>query len=142
MRKEIKHSGLFDRLTALEDEHRGQYTPANGKEAMYHAIRTNLGRVLNSRAGNSLSNENLGLVDFNDAQLTSNDMKINICKNIKTVIEAYEPRISAVEVTSFTDNDSPLSLHFKLVGYIKLEDQSSVVEFDLMMEKGRAWRIL
>ena len=102
------------------------------------SVRQNLSLVLNTRPGGSQSAPDLGIVDMNDAMMSSSELNLVVCQSIRDCILRFEPRISAVTVTtcvSAHEASDPLMLHFRIIADV--QEKSAVtrrVEFQLHMD--------
>jgi type VI secretion system protein len=130
---------LFDRLL-LDDQDESPDILADEIDSAVHSIKRNLGRILNIRWGGAASNPDLGVADFNDSALNSNDMAREICASIKNCIEKYEPRIRSAHVGFRPDPYRPLTLHFSIEASLIISNRADKIRIDLLMEEGRIWR--
>jgi type VI secretion system protein len=106
------------------------------------AIKSNLEVILNSRKGCSLSSPDLGLEDFNDATAGSVDMCILIAQDIKTSIEAYEPRVLVDEVEYLPHEHNPLQIHFRMSCSIRVKGTKEKAEIELLLNSNnRQFRV-
>jgi type VI secretion system lysozyme-like protein len=127
---------LFDRLLIDEEEMPLDWG-IETTDARVRSIKRNLGRILNTRAGGAASNPSLGISDFNDGVLQSNDPAKHISASIRDCILTNEPRISDVEVEHVPDPDKPLSLNFSVVASIIVAGRKEQIRVDLSMLDGR-----
>ena len=63
------------------------------------SIKRNVSNLLNTRLGEAQSAPSLGLIDFNDATLGSNDLAVQIKFAIRHCLEKYEPRLNCMEIS-------------------------------------------
>ncbi|VYT91494.1 type VI secretion system baseplate subunit TssE [Metakosakonia massiliensis] len=102
------------------------------------SIRQNLSQVLNTRPGGSQSTPALGIIDMNDAMMDSSELNLVVCQSIRDCILRYEPRISAVTVTTCANPDQssdPLTLNFRIIADVQEENAiTRRVEFQLHMD--------
>lgn len=139
--KHLLRGGLFERLSRQRNDYDGPSVYHDLEDSMLSSIKRNLNNILNTRAGNALSSVGLGVGDFNDAQSSTINLSKTVCTDIKATIEGFEPRVSNVSVAQIMERDSPLRLHFKITGDVLLKDRSKVIEFDLLLEKGRSCKV-
>jgi type VI secretion system lysozyme-like protein len=127
---------LFDRLLSDEEETPLDWS-ADPLDARVRSIKRNLARILNTRAGGAAANPELGIADFNDGVMQSNDPTRHISASIRECILANEPRISDVQVQHHPDPDKPLSLKFSVVASIPVAGSTEQIRVDLSMLDGR-----
>ncbi|WP_028022086.1 type VI secretion system baseplate subunit TssE [Enterovibrio calviensis] len=106
------------------------------------SLKVNVSNLLNARIGESLSAPDLGLIDFNDASLSSHDLALQIRRAIRRCIETYEPRIKSMEINVLPDNGSPLNLRFQISASINLGAMHSKVQIDLLLDSNRKYRVV
>jgi type VI secretion system protein len=135
-----KNAGLLDKLRGF-DEDSTVSVHRTDSEALLTSVKSNLRRLLNTRRGSANSDIEMGLADFNDAQLASRNMMSNICFEIERVISKYEYRLKDITVLPLMDNVSPLKLHFKIHATLPFSDRKEAVEFDLLIEKGSSYKL-
>ncbi|RTZ16409.1 type VI secretion system baseplate subunit TssE [Vibrio aquaticus] len=132
--------GFFERLEANSSD----YSLTQGPEAakVLASIKLNVSRVLNTREGGAQSVPSLGLIDFNDATLDTLDLSLKIKLAIQQCLNRYEPRLKNIEVRSFSDPCSPLALRFQIIAAINSDAIHDKVQFDLMLEQNRQYRVI
>jgi type VI secretion system protein len=131
-RRRAAAGSLFDRLL-IDEEDTGSPGPGDPVDAVVASIKRNLARVLNARSGGAASNPELGVVDFNDSSVRSNDMLRSIATSIRDCVERFEPRARDAEVEFFADPDAPLSLRFAVRARIMVADAAQAVRVDIQM---------
>ncbi|MBP0714317.1 type VI secretion system baseplate subunit TssE [Burkholderia sola] len=97
------------------------------------AIKRHLSWLLNARRGSSQSSPGLGLQEFNDATSNSTDLRSRICEDIRATVEAFEPRVKAVEVLPIASDD--LQLQFRLQCVASLNNIEEMLEIDLTVSR-------
>ncbi|WP_407334010.1 type VI secretion system baseplate subunit TssE [Enterovibrio sp. 27052020O] len=112
--------------------------PADVLESLKH----NVSNLLNARIGESLSAPDLGLIDFNDASLSSHDLALQIRRAIHRCIETYEPRIQNMDIHVLPDNGSPLNLRFQIIASVNLGALHRNVQIDLLLDSNRKYRVV
>ncbi|WP_227659971.1 type VI secretion system baseplate subunit TssE [Budvicia aquatica] len=125
---------LFERIRHKAD--RDDYRVTNDP---LRSIKLNLSRILNTRPGNSQSTKDIGVIDLNDATISSTELNVVICKSIKACIEKYEPRISRATVTARSNNVDPLTMLFDITAEVKHERGIDNVEFQLRLDNERRY---
>lgn len=125
---------LFERIRHKAD--RDDYRVTNDP---LRSIKLNLSRILNTRPGNSQSTKDIGVIDLNDATISSTELNVVICKSIKECIEKYEPRISRATVTARSNNVDPLTMLFDIKAEVRYEHGVDNVEFQLRLDNERRY---
>ncbi|MEN4917682.1 type VI secretion system baseplate subunit TssE [Achromobacter spanius] len=100
-----------------------------------HAIRRHLELILNSRRGCSQSSPELGLQDFNDAAIGSSDLLLQVSRDIRQSVAAFEPRVKVLGVRARPDVSEPLSLNFRLDCLVPIANEEEQVEIDLVIQR-------
>ncbi|PAV25577.1 type VI secretion protein [Tamilnaduibacter salinus] len=130
---------LFERLEAADQ-------PAGtGMTEVTHvvdSIKRHLVRLLNSHPGNSASAPTLGLVDFNDATLGTEDLNIRIRGAIRQCIERYEPRVRRVDVETLPQGPDPLQLRFQVTVHLRVDAAEDRTVIDLVLDERRYYRVV
>ncbi|WP_111498559.1 MULTISPECIES: type VI secretion system baseplate subunit TssE [Marinobacter] len=106
------------------------------------SIKRHLVRLLNAHPGNSASAPALGLVDFNDATLGTQDLNIRIRSAIRQCIEHYEPRVKRVDVKTLPDDSDPLQLRFQVTVHLRVDDVEERATIDLLLDDKRFYRVV
>lgn len=132
---------LFDRLV-IDEEELPAPTAVDPIDAALGSVKRNLGRLLNARAGGAASNPALGVVDFNDSSVRSNDMLRSIATSIRECVERFEPRVRRVEVDFYPDPDAPLVLRFNIRGEIAVIDSAQAIRIDIEMNADRHFSVM
>ena len=126
----------------LETNDRAHYLlDAPNLEDILNSIKLNLTQLLNANLGEAQSNPELGLIDFNDAASSSNDLILHLRRAIKQTIERYEPRLSNVVVGLNTDENNPLNLCFSIQAYINACALHKQVEIELLLDNSKQYRV-
>lgn len=132
--------GFFERLEANTQ----QISRIEGPVAtdVLNSIKNNIASILNTRVGGSQSAPELGLVDFNDASLSTMELSLKIKLAIQYCIRCYEPRLKEVTVRFLTNPHDPLTLKFHLTAVINSEAIHDQVEINLLLDQNRKYRVL
>ncbi|WP_221624568.1 type VI secretion system baseplate subunit TssE [Burkholderia sp. Bp8963] len=123
---------MFERLDPAVPPRRARSRRDLAAERI-QAIKQHLSWLLNTRRGCSLSSPGLGLQEFNDATSNSIDLRFRICEDICATVEAFEPRVKAVEVKPIARND--LQLQFRLQCLVSLNNIEERLEIDLIVSR-------
>lgn len=127
--QKYQQQSLFDRINAESD-------PDNYRldKTRLDSIKFNLSRILNSRPGGCQSAKSMGVVDLNDATMSSSEIKAEICREIKNCIEKYEPRIIQVSVVALANNSDLLTMQFEILAVVKDEFGTENIEFRIYFD--------
>lgn len=106
------------------------------------SIKRHLVRLLNAHPGNSASAPALGLVDFNDATLGTQDLNIRIRSAIRQCIEQYEPRVKRVDVVAMPQGADPLQLRFQVTVHLRVNSFEDRTTIDLLLDDRRYYRVV
>ncbi len=92
-------------------------------------------RILNTKAGSVLIDENYGLSDFtNLASSFASESVRDLQEEISSQIMKYEPRIKDVRVDFVEQREDVLSLRFKISGRFDLESRNTPVVFESVVQ--------
>ncbi|PYE85284.1 type VI secretion system baseplate subunit TssE [Phyllobacterium leguminum] len=139
-RSRVAAGSLFDRL--LLDEEELEVSPsADATDSLLRSIQRNLERILNTHAGGAAANPQVGVTDFNDGTISSNDVSKHITASIDYCIRTFEPRIGDVRVEHAPDPSQPLQLRFTIVASIKVASTNEQIRIDMAMRDGRFHQI-
>ncbi|MDC0662897.1 type VI secretion system baseplate subunit TssE [Marinobacter sp. SS21] len=130
---------LFERLEQAADP------TGQGVGEVTHvveSIKRHLVRLLNAHPGNSASAPDLGLLDFNDATLGTQDLNIRIRSAIRHCIERFEPRVSRVDVVALPQGPDPLQLRFQVTVYLRVGSVDEKTTIDLLLDDKRYYRVV
>lgn len=131
---------FFQRLEA--DAPKRSVTQGPDTDEVLQSLKRNVTNLLNARMGESLSAPELGLIDFNDASLSSHDLALQIRRAIRRCIETYEPRIKSMEIHVLPDNGSPLNLRFQVTASINAGALHRNVQIELLLDSNRKYRVV
>jgi type VI secretion system protein len=106
------------------------------------SIKRHLVRLLNTHPGNSASAPALGLVDFNDATLGTQDLNIRIRSAIRQCIENYEPRVQRVDVVALPQGPDPMQLRFQVTVHLRVNSSQDRTTIDLLLDDRRYYRVV
>lgn len=132
---------LFERIQEGDEAKRSR-SPEYLTESLVNSIKRHLNNVLNSRPGGCQSTIELGVIDLNDATMTTRDLKNTIQASIGTCIQSYEPRLSNVAVTPVATGNDPLELRFKISADLYLESEKHIVAFDLLLDGSQYYQLV
>lgn len=130
---------FFERL----DQHESEVVMDgdSDSELIVNSVKRNIAQLLNSRKGESLSAPQIGLMDFNDANLGSRELGEKISKSINNCLEQYEPRVSNVRASWRYNQDDPLGLRFNVLVKLDTSGFSDTVELDLLLDNNKHYRV-
>ena len=116
------------RRTEADPDHRGVVDP----NQIAASIMVHLQKILNTRQGSALIDDDYGVPDFTDlAASFSTETVRELVRAIKDVVHKYEPRLSSVKIEVNPAGKDVLELHFKLEGKLKMDDHQ---EMDVSFE--------
>jgi type VI secretion system protein len=131
--------GFFERLG--NNTKSVSLTGVPSAEEVLQSIKHNVSNILNSRVNSSQSAPDLGLVDFNDATLETVDLSVRIKLDIQRCLERYEPRLQDIAVNTEQDIFDPLTLRFHVIASINSEVLHEKIQFNLLLEQNRKYRV-
>lgn len=120
-----RYGSLFERLNSTPGHHAGQPQQAS----VMASVASHLAKMLSTRAGSVQTLPDYGLPDLNDMRLSLHDALSQARGAIERFIEAYEPRLSNVRVTSLPRDQDHLSLTFRIDGLLEVEGDKRPVHF-------------
>ncbi|AEH34966.1 type VI secretion system baseplate subunit TssE [Vibrio anguillarum] len=131
--------GFFERLEAGTKPM--SLTQGPNAWDVLQSIKRNVSNILNTRMGEAQSAPTLGLVDFNDATLETLDLSLRIKLAIQSCLDVYEPRLRNIVIRSESDVFSPLMLRFHIVAEINSDALHEKVQFNLLLDQNRKYRV-
>lgn len=112
------------------------------KEALLCSIQNNLRNVLNTRSGSCHGSPELGIIDFNDDALASQNLRAVTAKVIRECILRYEPRIADIAVTAGAQDEyAPLELRFHIVAHMDFHGSRDILEFNILLDNHQHWSV-
>ena len=88
---------------------------AMSPEEVLKSVTRYVTKILNTRKGSTVIDDNFGIPDFTSAGLSfSKEDMPRVEKEISAFIERCEPRLHHVQVQFLPDNDAPLQMVFSL----------------------------
>lgn len=137
--KSNSYGSFFERLEA--DASTRSVTQGPDPVDVVDSVKRNIAQLLNTRMGESLSSPDLGLLDFNDATLGSQDLAMKIRRAIRHCIERYEPRVEDIDIRVLPDATTPLKLKFHIVATVRTGAMHDKVQIDLFLDSNRSYRV-
>ena len=123
---------FLERLVVGTDEQRLISGPDIGD--VLNSIKSNIRQILNSRVGESQSSPELGLVDFNDTSLDTNELNRKIMDGIRFCIEEYEPRLRDVDVVMLAERGNPFYLNFSIRARVNVKGIDDRISIELLLD--------
>ena len=111
------YGSLFERLNGAP----GQPFAKPAHASTMASVARHLAKMLSTRAGSVQTLPGYGLPDLNDMRLSLHDSVSQARSAIERFIEAYEPRLSNVQVTSLPRDQGHLSLTFRIDALLEVE---------------------
>ncbi|MNF44038.1 Lysozyme [compost metagenome] len=118
------YGSLFERLSGEADKRNGW----SREVSVMSSVAAHLTKMLSTRAGSVQTLSDYGLPDLNDMHLSLHDTLSQARQAIEIFIEAYEPRLSRVQVISLPRDDQ-LRLAFCIEGLLEVEGLKRQVRF-------------
>ncbi|QXI53665.1 type VI secretion system baseplate subunit TssE [Pseudomonas alvandae] len=119
------YGSLFERLNGDCDTRAGMSREA----CAVASVAAHLSKMLSTRAGSVQVAPDYGLPDLNDMRLSLHDVRHQACRAIQACIEAYEPRLSHVRVTTVSTHADPLRLSLRIDALLDMEGLKGPVSF-------------
>jgi type VI secretion system protein len=108
----------------------GAPTTVDDKAATVRAVLEHLQKLLNSRQGHAAAQMEYGIPDPSEVLHAYSDAISQMAKAIKTSIERYEPRLTAIQVRHVANPDDILTLRYQIVGQLAKTKVRVPVVFD------------
>lgn len=102
--------------------------------AVMTSVAAHLAKMLSTRAGSVQTLPDYGLPDLNDMRLSLHDSLTLARDSISRSIEAYEPRMSNVQVISLPRGHDPLKLSFAIQGWLEVAGIRRQVSFSARLD--------
>ncbi|MBK5072169.1 type VI secretion system baseplate subunit TssE [Budviciaceae bacterium CWB-B4] len=120
---------LFDRLQ--NDQPR-----LKGDAAFILSVKNNLRHIFNARPGECHGTKELGIIDVNDALLSTEEIQSSICQSIRHCIARYEPRISQTQVVVRQDPIT-FTYYFSVIAQIAQVYDVERIELDIHINNNK-----
>jgi type VI secretion system protein len=127
----MREQRLLERLDALERDPLRRARPDRGR--LVDSIVAHLRCLLNTRQGSVPIAKDYGVPEFLHFLQRYPDSVREIEWNIRQTIVLYEPRLKAVQVTFLPQEETSLSLHFRIRAQID-EEKNTAVNFETVVE--------
>lgn len=137
--KSNSYGSFFERLEA--DASTRSVTQRPDPVDVVDSVKRNIAQILNTRMGEALSAPDLGLLDFNDATLGSQDLAMKIRRAIQYCLDRYEPRVEDIDIRVLPDATTPLKLKFHIVATVHTGAMHDKVQIDLFLDSNRSYRV-
>ncbi|AKK01530.1 type VI secretion protein [Pseudomonas brassicacearum] len=128
----MAYGSLFERLAGEAQMRNG----LNVEACIMASVAAHLARMLSVRAGSVRTLSDYGLPDLNDMRLSLHDAKSQARRAIEAFVEAYEPRLSNVCVTSMPGHHGQLRLSFSIEGLLDVKGFKRQVSFLACLDGG------
>lgn len=124
------YGSLFERLNGDVDKRAGM----GRAESVMASVAAHLAKMLSTRAGSVQTAPGYGLPDLNDMRLSLHDARSRARQAISEFIEAYEPRLRNVRVTSIAGDVDQLRLFFAIDALLDVEGLKHSVSFSACLD--------
>lgn len=128
----MREQRLLERLTTWDKYPDNRSGTDPGK--IVDSVLEHLQRILNTRHGSVQIAEDYGLPDFTDIVNNYPESIRDLERSIRHMIQKYEPRLSGVRVNFIPQENDMLSLSFKIVARLELDDQKMPVLFESQVD--------
>ncbi len=124
---------LFQRIALGEEGAKKQLTLDPDK--LRQSIGLHLQNMFNTRQGSAMANDDYGLPDFNDLDMSDGFTSAmnGVKKAIKQHLDKYETRLSKVRVNYIENDDDPLDLRFEIKAQLNIKGHRGKVRFEAYM---------
>ena len=133
----MSYGSLFERLGGEA----GKRASWSHEVSAMASVAAHLAKMLSTRAGSVQTLPDYGLADLNDMRLSLHDALSQARQAIEHFIEAYEPRLSRVQVVSLPRDHDQLKLAFSIEGLLELDGIKRQVSFSARLEGGGQVRV-
>ncbi|MTI42577.1 type VI secretion system lysozyme-like protein [Roseibium hamelinense] len=131
---------LFQRLE--EDVKIDDFTsPDQAQGVLLDSILRDLSVLLNSMAGCCEIRPEYGLTDFNAVFQSHRDTAVELCRDIETQIEMFEPRLKNPKARIVDDPDRPLEFVFNVEAQLDYAGKTMRVRIDSVLDSNGKIRI-
>jgi type VI secretion system protein len=121
----MTYGSLLERLNGDTSKRKGW----SQESAVMASVAAHLSKMLSTRAGSVQTLPDYGLPDLNDMRLSLHDSLQQARTAIERFIEAYEPRLSEVQVISLPRDSNPLNLAFAIEGMLQVDGMKRHISF-------------
>lgn len=140
IKENVSGQAFFERLANIQ-RHRRIQRGAVKAESILTSIKLNIEQILNARKGHSQSAPDLGLLDFNDATHTNNDVMTEIKRAIRDCILNYEPRINNVRVELKSTQYSTMNLEIRVFADVDLHGCAEGIAIDILYDRNKRYQV-
>ena len=126
-----QENSLLDRLD--NNSAPAQYSTHFDWNALSLSVTRNIQAILNVRLGSVKALDDFGMPDFNDVVNEFPDAVSRIRSAIQMFVQAYEPRLSSVNVFYVPDPEQPLVMRYSIEGQLLHRGESTRVCFDTVL---------
>ncbi len=135
----MREQRLLERITAWDKHPERRSREDSGK--VIDSVLVHLQRILNTRRGSVQIAEDYGLPDFTDIIHNYPESIRDLERSIRHMIQKYEPRLSQVRVSFIPQEEEMLSLSFKIVARLEMENEKVPVLFESQVDTSGKVRI-
>lgn len=127
------YGSLFERLNGEHLQRSGMSLEAAVKDS----VAAHLGKMLSTRVGSVQTLPDYGLPDLNNMSLSLHEALQQTRSSLATFIEAYEPRLTHVQVDSSSTQNNPLHLAFSITATLLVNEVPFPVYFNARLAEGK-----
>ncbi|HEV3029386.1 MAG TPA: type VI secretion system baseplate subunit TssE [Planctomycetota bacterium] len=120
---------------------KGQRTLTENTTEITRSVLLNLQHILNSRLGDAPAQPDLGMPSPSEITQASPDAINLVMRNLRSCIEKYEPRLTAVEIAHVEAGDEILTLRFQVTARLTISRDGATISFDTVVDPGGRIRL-
>jgi type VI secretion system protein len=128
---------LLDRLEFPQAESQREL---NNPDKIIDSICNHLQMMMNTKQGGAMTVPDFGMTDFSEIARGSQTL-MRMQDEIRSSIEKYEPRLTNVEVSFYTVENQPFTLHFNIHARVVTGDRQSSTTFQSTIETSGAVKV-
>ncbi|MBU1701600.1 MAG: type VI secretion system baseplate subunit TssE [Candidatus Eisenbacteria bacterium] len=127
-----RERSLLDRV---RDPDAGEARRIHGNTArLAESVLDNLRRLLNSRHGHALTQDDYGIPDLTEVIHNYPESIAGMRRAIRRAIEKYEPRLERVQIQHAPNDDDPFALRFEIKARLVTEEGNASVWFETRID--------
>jgi type VI secretion system protein len=127
-----RERSLLDRV---RDPDAGEARRIHGNTArLAESVLENLRRLLNSRHGHALAQEDYGIPDLTEVVHNYPESIAGMRRAIRQAIEKYEPRLERIQIRHVSNDDDPFALRFEIKARLVTEERKSSIWFETRVD--------
>lgn len=133
-------TSLFERLEAAQDPAGPSPQPAPAS-TLADSVLASVRIILNARQGCCETRPDFGMPDLNDISREASETIPAIARTVKAQLEAFEPRLTQVQVRSLAQSDAPGEFAFSVSAVLLDGEGGEAMRFDTVLGSDRQMRL-